>query len=227
MTDSDGRASAQLTLGSLTGIDAQKVEAILLDGPEGVELLAGFSATAFIAAEPGKTSVSGVVLDNQDAPIPGVTVRIENTDRTATTSQQGRFTIEQAPVGPVHIIVDGSTATEVGEFPALSYHLVTVSGVDNPMSSPVYMVKLDTENGVMAGKEDVVLTLDNFPGFKLEIAKDSVTFPDGFKRGHCFCYISKCFQSTNGPAKWYATPVHCYNTTCWGSIFSCCKTNFT
>ena len=183
MTDSDGRASAQLTLGSLTGIDAQKVEAILLDGPEGVELLAGFSATAFIAAEPGKTSVSGVVLDNQDAPIPGVTVRIENTDRTATTNQQGRFNIEQAPVGPVHIIVDGSTATVLGEFPALSYHLVTVSGVDNPMSAPVYMVKLDTENGVMAGKEDVVLTLDNFPGFKLEIAKDSVTFPDGSREG--------------------------------------------
>lgn len=183
MTDSDGRASAQLTLGPLAGIDAQRVEAVLIDSPEGVELLAGFSATAFIAAEPGKTSVSGVVLDNQDTPIPGVTVRIENTDRTAKTNQQGRFTIEQAPVGPVHIIVDGSTATVIGEFPSLSYHLVTVSGVDNPMSSPVYMVKLDTENGVMAGKEDVVLTLDNFPGFKLEIAKDSVTFPDGSREG--------------------------------------------
>lgn len=183
MTDSDGRASAQLTLGPLAGIDAQRVEAVLIDSPEGVELLAGFSATAFIAAEPGKTSVSGVVLDNQDTPIPGVTVRIENTDRTAKTNQQGRFTIEQAPVGPVHIIVDGSTAAVIGEFPSLSYHLVTVSGVDNPMSSPVYMVKLDTENGVMAGKEDVVLTLDNFPGFKLEIAKDSVTFPDGSREG--------------------------------------------
>jgi len=183
VTDSDGRATAQLTLGDLTGVDAQRVEAILLDGPEGVELLAGFSATAFLAAEPGKTSVSGIVLDNQDSPIPGVTVRIENTDRTATTNQQGQFTIEQSPVGPVHIIVDGSTATVAGEYPSLSYHLVTVAGVDNPMSSPVYMVKLDTENGVLAGKEDVVLTLDNFPGFKLEIAKNSVTFPDGSREG--------------------------------------------
>jgi hypothetical protein len=183
MTDTDGRASAQLTLGPLSGIDAQRVEAVLLDAPEGVELLAGFSATAFLAAEPGNTSVSGVVLDNQDTPIPGVTVRIENTDRTAKTNQQGRFAIAQAPVGPIHIIVDGSTATVVGEFPSLSYHLVTVSGVDNPMSAPVYMVKLDTENGVIAGKEDVVLTLDNFPGFKLEIAKDSVTFPDGSREG--------------------------------------------
>jgi hypothetical protein len=182
-TDSDGRASAQLTLGELTGIDAQRVEAVLIDSPTNVKLLAGFSATGFIAAEPGNTSVSGIILDNQDKPIPGITVRIENTDRFATTNQQGQFTITQAPVGPVHIIVDGSTATVAGEFPSLGYHLVTISGVDNPMSSPVYMVKLDTENGVLAGKDDVVLTLDNFPGFKLEIAKDSVTFPNGSREG--------------------------------------------
>ncbi|MEW6995941.1 carboxypeptidase regulatory-like domain-containing protein [Colwelliaceae bacterium MEBiC 14330] len=183
ITDSDGRATAQLTLGDLTGIDAQRVEAVLIDGPEDSTLMAGFSATAFIAADPGNTSVSGVVLDNQDKPIPGVTVRIENTDRTATTDQQGQFMITQAPVGPVHILIDGSTATVAGEYPTLSYHLVTVSGVENPMSAPVYMVKLDTENGVFAGKEDAVLTLENFPGFKLEIAKDSVTFPDGSREG--------------------------------------------
>lgn len=182
-TDTDGRAVAQLTLGALTGIDAQRIEAILLDGPEGTELMAVFSATAFIAADPGNTSVSGVVLTNQDEPIPGVTVRIEDTDRTVLTDQEGRFKVAQSPVGPVHIIVDGSTATISGEYPSLSYHLVTVPGVENPMSSPVYMVKLDTENGVLAGKEDVALTLDSFPGFKLEVAKNSVTFPDGSREG--------------------------------------------
>jgi hypothetical protein len=182
-TDTDGRAAAQLTLGMLTGIDAQRIEAILLDGPDGAELMAVFSATAFIAAEPGNTSVSGVVLTNQDEPIPGVTVRIEDTDRTTFTDEEGRFKIALSPVGPVHIIVDGSTATISGEYPSLSYHLVTVPGVENPMSSPVYMVKLDTENGVLAGKEDVALTLDSFPGFKLEVAKNSVTFPDGSREG--------------------------------------------
>ena len=60
-TDSDGRASAQLTLGSLTGIDAQRVEAVLIDSLEGMDLLAGFSATAFVPADAGITSVSGVV----------------------------------------------------------------------------------------------------------------------------------------------------------------------
>lgn len=183
LTDTDGRAVAQLTLGTLTGLDAQRIEAILLDGPDSTKLMAVFSATAFIAADPGNTSISGVVLTNQDEPIPGVTVRIEDTDRTTLTDLEGRFTIAQSPVGPVHIIVDGSTATIPGEYPSLSYHLVTVPGVENPMSAPVYMVKLDTENGVLAGKKDVVLTLDSFPGFKLEVAKDSVTFPDGLREG--------------------------------------------
>ena len=60
---------------------------------------------------------------------------------------------------------------------------MTIAGVDNPLSSPIYMVKLNLDNAVYAGKKDVELTLDKFPGFKLEIAKDSVTFPDGSREG--------------------------------------------
>jgi len=56
---------------------------------------------------------------------------------------------------------------------------VTVAGVDNPLSAPIYMVKLNTKEAVFAGKKDVEITLEKFLGFKLEIAKNSVTFPDG------------------------------------------------
>jgi len=183
-TDSDGRASTLFQLGSLTGVDAQRVVATLIDAPEGQIITAGFSATAFVPAEAGLTKVSGVVLDNQEQPIPGVTLRIEGTTREAITDAEGQFTIEQAPIGPVHIIADGSTAAIEGEFPSLSFNLVTISGVDNPLSSPIYMVKLDTENAVYAGLADAVLELKEYPGFKLEIAKDSVTFPDGAKEGY-------------------------------------------
>ncbi|MCJ8321325.1 MAG: hypothetical protein MJK12_16925 [Colwellia sp.] len=182
-TDSDGRATAQFILGALEGIDVQRVQATLISATGVNTSTLSFAATAFKSGLAGNTSVVGVVLDNQDAPIPGVTMRIENTDRLAVTDAQGQFEILQAPVGPIHIIADGSTATVPGEFPSLSYHLVTVSGVENPMSSPIYMVKLDTTNGVFAGLEDVVLTLEDYPGFKLEIAKDSVTFPDGTRQG--------------------------------------------
>ena len=182
-TDSDGRATAQFRLGNKTGLDSQRVMATLLDGPEGQSITAGFTASAFKPAEGGNTTITGVVLDNQDQPIPNVTVRIEDTSREAITSATGQFTIEQVPVGPVHLIADGSTVTDGSEYPSLSYNLVTISGVANPLPAPIYMVKLDTENAVFAGSEDVSLEIESFPGFRLDIAKDSVTFPDGSKQG--------------------------------------------
>jgi hypothetical protein len=184
LTDSDGRVSAIYTLGNVTGLDKQRIVATLIDAPQGQEITAGFTASGFVPAESGNTKISGVVLDNQESPIPNVTIRVEDTTREAVSDAQGRFTITQAPVGPVHLIADGSTASEAGEFPSLGYNLVTISGVDNPLSSPIYMVKLDTQNAVYAGTKDVVLELKDYPGFKLEIAKDSVTFPDGSREGY-------------------------------------------
>ena len=188
LTDSDGRATAEYKLGFLEGVDAQRITATLLDAPKDdqgntIPIVAGFTATGFVPKDPGSTSISGVVLDNQDAPIPGVTVRIEGSERQGVTGAQGRFKIEQAPVGPVHLIADGSTAEVEGEFPSLSYNIVTVAGVDNPLAAPIYMVKLDTDGAVLAGPADVELTLASYPGFKLEIARDSVTFPDGARSG--------------------------------------------
>lgn len=183
-TDSDGRATAEFKLGVLQGLDAQRVTATLLDAPEGQTISAGFMASAFVPADPGLTTVSGIVLDNQDKPIPGVTVRVDGTNRQSVSDAAGQFRITQSPVGPVHLVADGSTATVDGEFPSLSYNIVTVAGVDNPLASPIYMVKLNTDNAVYAGPADVALELDQFPGFKLEIAKDSVTFPDGSRQGY-------------------------------------------
>lgn len=183
LTDSDGRATAEYRLGDLAGLDAQRITATLVDAPPGFPINASFSATAFVPRDPGETSISGVVLDNQDAPVPGVTVRVDGTTRQAVADDQGQFRITEAPVGPVHLVADGSTATVPGEFPSLSYNLVTIAGVDNPLPSPIYMVKLDTGNSVYAGLEDVVLELASYPGFKLEIAENSVTFPDGATEG--------------------------------------------
>jgi hypothetical protein len=183
-TDSDGRATVRYVLGDLEGLDAQKIQASLVDNTTGPQILAGFSASAFVAADPGLTKISGVVLDNQDNPIPGVTMYLENSSRQARTDATGRFVLTSVPVGPVHLIADGSTAGVAGEFPSLSFRLVTIAGVDNPLPAPIYMVKLNTKEAVYAGKEDVVLTLAKYPGFKLEIAKDSVTFPDGAREGY-------------------------------------------
>ncbi len=178
-TDSDGRASAHFVLGSEAGMDIHRVTAKLV----GTELNAGFTASALKPADPGQTTITGVVLDNQDKPLPGVTIRVDGTTRQAVTDAQGQFKILQAPVGPVHLVADGSTTTAGGEYPTLSYNLVTVAGADNPLSAPIYMVKLDTENAVWVGREDAELTLAEVPGFKLKVKAASVTFPDGAKEG--------------------------------------------
>jgi len=179
MTDTDGRASVQYVLGPDEGLDVQYVEAKLI----GTEAKAGFTVSGFMPGDPGKTSVSGVVLDNQDNPIPGVTVRVDGTTRQAAADENGQFIITEVPVGPLHLIADGGTAQVEGEWPTLSYNIVTVAGVENPLSAPIYMVKLDTKNGVMVGDEDVDYTLPEIPGFKLKVKSGSVTFPDGAKKG--------------------------------------------
>lgn len=178
-TDTDGRASAELTLGPEEGLGAQRVAAKLL----GTEAFAGFTASAFVPGDPGQTSISGVVLDNQDNPVPGVTLRVDGTTRQAVADTAGQFTITDVPVGPVHLLADGSTATVPGEWPTLSYNLVTVAGVDNPLHSPIYLVKLDTDNAKLVGATDADFTLPEIPGFKLTVKAGSVTFPDGSNEG--------------------------------------------
>jgi hypothetical protein len=150
----------------------------------GTSFKAGFTASALQPADPGLTSISGLVLDNQDNPLANVTVRVDGSNRQAVTNAQGQFKITQSPVGPVHLIVDGSTTTARGEWPTLSYNIVTIAGADNPLSAPVYMVKLDTDRAVYVGKEDKELTLPEVPGFKLKVKAGSVTFPDGSKEGY-------------------------------------------
>ncbi|HKQ15892.1 MAG TPA: PKD domain-containing protein, partial [Steroidobacteraceae bacterium] len=178
-TDSDGRATAKLTLGEALGLDVHRVNAQLV----GTHLTAGFTASALQSGAPGATSISGVVLDNQDRPLPNVTLRVENTTREAKTDVQGRFKVTEVPVGPVRLIADGSTTTVAGEWPTLPYNLVTVSGADNPLPAPVYMVKLDTAHAVMVGAEDKEITLPEVPGFKLTVKAGSVTFPNADRVG--------------------------------------------
>lgn len=178
-TDSDGRATAEFTLGSEEGLDVHRVSATLV----GSELYAGFTASALKTGNAGQTSISGVVMDNQEHPLPNVTIRVDGTTREAQTDDKGQFKITEAPVGAVRLVADGSTTTAEGEWPTLALNLVTIAGADNPLSAPVYLVKLDTINAKTVGDQDVILTLPEVPGFALEVKKGSVTFPDGKKTG--------------------------------------------
>lgn len=180
-TDSDGRAAASLTLGPIAGTNAHIAEATF---PGSTEAPASFVATGLVPGDPGDTRISGVVLDNSNNPIPGVTMRVEGTTRQAVTDEQGVFVIENVPVGPVHLIADGSTATLSGEYPTLMFELVTIAGQDNTLGMPIYLLPLNIETtATVGGNEDVVYTLPDVPGFSLTVKANSVTFPDGSKEG--------------------------------------------
>jgi|CXWL01.1.fsa_nt_gi hypothetical protein len=180
-TDADGRALAVLTLGPSAGIENNVVSAA-------VPLLAGlpavFTATALEPGEAANTRITGVVLDNQNDPIEGVTLRIRNTAIAAQTDAQGQFTLTGVPVGDVHLQVDGSTAQRPGTYPSLEFEFQTVSGAENTVGMPIFLLPLDLNQSAFVDEtHGGEITLPDYPGFKLSIAPNSAIFPDGSRRG--------------------------------------------
>src|SRR5262249_22168503 len=146
---------------------------------------------------PAKTTISGVVLDNSNIPIPGVTIRAVLTDLihasaasiqnapSAQTDTQGQFSIALAPVGSIKLLVDGSTAQRPGAYPSLEYDLVTVAGQANKVANSIYLLPLSTQNQlcVTATTGGGTLTMPEAPGFSLTFNPGQVTFPGGSKSG--------------------------------------------
>lgn len=193
-TDSDGRAAATLTLGLQEGNANNLVEA---NFPSNQSSPASFTASGRAPGDASRTTISGVVLDNTDVPIPGVTVRavltnllnsnssIVQTAAAVQTDGQGRFTIPQAPVGFVKLLVDGSTAQRPGRYPTLDYDMVTVAGQNNTLGLVIYLLPLTTDNQlcVTATTGGGTLTVPEAPGFSLTFGPGQVTFPGGSKEG--------------------------------------------
>jgi len=193
-TDSDGRAAATLTLGLLEGEANNVVEAGF---PSSQGLPIAFKASGRVAGDPAQTSISGVVLDNSNVPIPGVTIRAVLTNAlhanmsvlqsvpAVQTDAEGQFLIPGAPVGFVKLLVDGTTAQAPGEFPSLEYDVVTVSGRTNTVGMPIYLLPLNPVNKLCVTQTSGggTLTIPEAPGFSLSFGPGQVTFPGGSKSG--------------------------------------------
>ena len=187
-TDSDGRAQAVLTLGSAAGIGTNMVE-VSFAGASGAPAV--FVASGEIPGDPANTSVSGVVLDNTDAPVPGATLIIADTTLSTTSDQQGQFSITGVPVGRVRLFVDGSTVQRAGTWPNLEFSLITVAGQNNTVErGAIYLLPLEIPGG-QPGENKVcvdathggTITLSEVPGFSLTILPGSATFPNGLHNG--------------------------------------------
>ena len=180
-TGPDGVARATFTLGAEEAIAGHSVVADTV-GNTGPTVR--FTATAQVPGDPAETSVSGVVLDNTNNPVPGVTVSIVETGLAVQTTAQGQFSLQPAPVGEMHLHVDGTTATRPGAWASLEFQMVTVPGRDNTLGMPVYILPLDWPNGIHVTETlGGTLTIPGMPGFSLEVAPGSATFPDGSREG--------------------------------------------
>jgi hypothetical protein len=192
-TDSNGRAIAVLMLGTQTGNDNSVVEASF-SGNQG--LPAAFAASARVPGSPANTTISGVLLDNSNNPIQGVTLRLYQTNQgnannlpvqvapSVQTDAKGTFLIPSAPVGSFKLMADGTTATSAGSYPTLEYDIVTVAGNDNNVGMPIYLPALDTVNKLCVDEtHGGTLTLPQVPGFALTVAPGSATFPGGSRQG--------------------------------------------
>jgi hypothetical protein len=179
-TDSDGRAWVTPVLGPEEGNDNNFIEASVA----GVSRPAIFVASGRIGGAASSTSVSGIVLDNTNNPVAGVTLRVDDTTLSAQANAQGRFAIANVPVGYLKLIVDGSTAQRPGTWPTLEFVMYTLPGVDNDLGMPIYMLPIDVQRGIQVTETTGgTLTFPELPGFSLTVEKGSALFPNGSRAG--------------------------------------------
>jgi hypothetical protein len=189
-SDPDGRVAAVLTLGRQEGQDNNVVEASFTGNPG---LPAAFLASAMVPADPAQTRIIGVVLDNANHPIPGVTMRLFRTHQNTgvpeavgtpvTTGENGQFSIQPAPVGTFKLMADGSTAPS-GPWPTLEFDVVTIAGRTVDVGLPIYLPALDAQNRLCVSETaGGTLTLPQVPGFALTVAAGSATFAGGSRTG--------------------------------------------
>lgn len=181
-TDSLGRAWTNLVLGDGEGTGNNVVTARLVDVPDSG--VATFAASGKTVGEAQNTSITGVVLDNTDLPVPGASVKIADTDIETLTGTNGVFRLDAVPLDTVHLEIDASTTSRPGTWPHLEFVMFPVAGQDNQLDRPVYVLPLDVAGGLPVSEtQGGTLQLDEVPGFALEIAPGSVTFPDGSRDG--------------------------------------------
>lgn len=179
-TDSDGRALVKPRLGPGEGFDNNSFAASVA----GVTQAAVFKATGRAAGPASETSISGVVVDNTNIPIAGVSIRIDQTSRSTQSDARGQFTFASAPVGYVKLIVDGSTAQRPGTWPMLEFIMYTNPGQNNTIGMPIYLLPIDVTRGIQVTETTGgTLTLPELPGFSLKVAPGSALFPSGSRAG--------------------------------------------
>lgn len=179
-TDINGMASALLTLGQQEGINNNNVSATFTGNPGPA---ASFIASGQALGPASITSISGLVEDDSNTPVAGATITLEGTSYTATSDQNGNFSISPAPVGTYLLKVDGHTSTRTDAiFPTLVYNITTIAGLNNTLGMPVCLPPLDptsVQTYDPNSNNPLVLQMTGIPGYVFTVAPHSVFNPDG------------------------------------------------
>ncbi len=179
-TDVNGMASAVLTLGQQEGTSNNVVTADFAGdtGPA-----ASFVSSGQVGGPPTVTSISGLVEDDSNTPVPGATITLEGTNYTAVSDVNGNFLISPAPIGTFLLQVNGHTSTRTdATFPTLAYSITTVSGINNTLGMPVCLPPLDptsVQTYSPSSTTPLVLQMTGVPGYVFTVAPGSVFNPDG------------------------------------------------
>ena len=192
-SDSDGRVAATLVLGPQQGVNNNVVEANYTGGSG---YAAAFAATGLVPGPAAQTRITGVVLDNSNNPLPGVTMRLlqitqgnrsnipQEMATPVQTDAQGQFVMQPVPVGIFKLMTDGGTAQRAGNWPTLDFDMITVSGRNNTLGMPIFLPEINPANRICVNETTGgTLTLAEVPGFALTIAPGSATFPGGSRSG--------------------------------------------
>jgi hypothetical protein len=193
VSDPDGRAAVTLTLGPQEGDENNEVVATFVGN---ATVSAIFTASGRVPKSITETRVSGVVLDNSEKPIAGVTVRLLKLNQGSTSglpqqvgtaaiaNESGYFELIDAPAGVYKLLVDGKTAAGPQIYPTLEYDITTVAGQNNTLGMPIYLPALGSSGTLCVDSANGgVLTLADAPGFSLTVLPGAATFPGGSKTG--------------------------------------------
>lgn len=179
VTDREGKASAVYTLGSGEGVNNNVVAATFAENESPPAV---FTISGLVPGPPELTSASGILLDPEDAPIPGARIHVGTLE--TRTEADGRFHLAGVPVGTIHLDIDGSTVARPGTWPNLGYELVTVAGRDNGVGKPLRLPPIDSAGKRrVGGDQDVTIPIHGVAGATLKVFAHSVTFPDGSHEG--------------------------------------------
>jgi RHS repeat-associated protein len=132
------------------------------------------------------TTLSGVIKDPHDEPLPGVTVTIVSSGQTATTDLQGVFHIPSPVLGDQKIIVDGKTIPEnytqgLKEFSSVALNVSIGKLQQNILERTIYISPklLDGTETLIQPNTAATIESVHAPGVSLEVPANAVTFPAG------------------------------------------------